>query len=394
MLKIRSYFIKYELYSLLPAALLLLVFPLTHIALFTKAFWGFDFTVLVQTLKYLFVFLLLFGFLLDLITRNFVTNKNLYLLCALILNILFVISIHLVKIGTVNSDIVINIKVITSLVSYFLIGYYLSFDLLYKYKWILFFVFAITLCLDFSRGNYDAFRLNRSLLVNKEMWSLYIQWADTVALFSLVLLGLFKQALIRLPLILGTILSLFVLNSRAALYTYVLSVIIWLGISFGRKAILGILAIVMTMAFTLFILKLNPRMIENGGNLLKGNSMNARSVMLQAGIDDIKENPITGLFLGQYEVKPYKSFGAYIHNYLSFYRQFGIFAFLIIIYFFMSVLRDIIWKKQSLELIPYVIMSVILSIFFRAYLYPYFWISFGAWYKVSINSSIASSRHF
>lgn len=367
--------------KILSFVLLICIFPLTHIGLFSKAFWGIDLTFIVQSGKYLGIFFLGIIFVSQAYLNKWYRSRYLLIFLFLVFNIFIVILYHSFKLKSLNSDTIINIKVITSMVSYFLIGLYYSKDFFRKYKNMLLSLFIMMAILVFSRANYDVFRLNRSLLVHKEMWGTYLQWADLFALFSFVLLGLYEKYLVKVLIIGISILSLFILNSRAALYSFTIVTITWLIISGGKKAIMLSAGVVVSFLLALFVLNLNPRMLERegrGGNLFKGNSMNARTIMLNAGIDDIKRNPLFGNFLGQYKVAPYNNFGAYIHNYLSFWRQFGLLGFALVGLMFWWVTRFFILTRSEGSLLPFVMMTLVLSFFFRSYLYPYFWLSYGA----------------
>src|SRR6056297_2487183 len=79
-------------------------------------------------------------------------------------------------------------------------------------------------------------------------------------------------------------------------------------------------------------------------DLEQDSSFNARQELFDKGVRAIKNHWYTGDLAGQTE---YGGLGSYIHNYLSLWRQFGLFAFMlfiILILFLIYRIFSILWK--------------------------------------------------
>lgn len=98
------------------------------------------------------------------------------------------------------------------------------------------------------------------------------------------------------------------------------------------------------------------------------------------GIKDILDNFIIGNYAGQLEVKGLTTqlsprWGGYMHNVLSFVRQFGLVGLIALL---LTVLVMLNWRhvQQYNAIIFYL---VIVSVFSRSYVFPYLWIILGLW---------------
>tara|TARA_Y100001968_G_C19128712_1_gene605597 strand:- start:4 stop:417 length:414 start_codon:yes stop_codon:yes gene_type:complete len=109
-----------------------------------------------------------------------------------------------------------------------------------------------------------------------------------------------------------------------------------------------------------------------------------REKQLSKGIEDIYDVWLLGSFMGDIE-KNFGKQGKYIHNYLSFWRQFGIVPFtiffLILLSNFLIIIKNWIFfkktKKPHIFLICFTIFSLLQIIFARAFVFPYIWLSIG-----------------
>jgi O-antigen ligase len=121
-------------------------------------------------------------------------------------------------------------------------------------------------------------------------------------------------------------------------------------------------------------------------------SLNSRILMLVSGFQDIRNNPFFGEFAGQ--VKEFGYISYYIHNFLSYWRQFGIVVFSILMFLIVSVVKYNIKilrnKSRKIELnnkeiyvmnmTLLIITSILLS---RSFNYPYIFLLLGVYSNVS-----------
>ena len=111
-------------------------------------------------------------------------------------------------------------------------------------------------------------------------------------------------------------------------------------------------------------------------------SQNMRQEHLSEGIEDLSNNWLLGSFMGDVQDNFGKS-GKYIHNYLSFWRQFGLVPF--IGFFIILVIKvssiSIIWLRDKKNdpvkqfLFCFTIFSLIEILIARSYICPYIWLS-------------------
>ena len=125
-------------------------------------------------------------------------------------------------------------------------------------------------------------------------------------------------------------------------------------------------------------------------------SANMRIEDLSRGIEDLSDNWILGTFMGDVE-NNFGDSGEYIHNYLSFWRQFGFIPFMILsgILIYNSSYIFYRWIKYKIPdstlnfLLYFTVFSMLLIITSRSYVFPYIWLSVGG-----ISSYIQSKKEF
>ena len=134
------------------------------------------------------------------------------------------------------------------------------------------------------------------------------------------------------------ILSAFILaclNSRSIFICYLVSLFIYLVLEKRYRVIL----IAITSVMALFIYSYfsdNQYFYKRYAAIINGtsSSLNQRMDQISHGSKDILENPIFGNFLGHLsaksEILDFNHFGNYMHTYLSYWRQFGVYAFVVI----------------------------------------------------------------
>lgn len=117
---------------------------------------------------------------------------------------------------------------------------------------------------------------------------------------------------------------LFMLGGRASFLAFTFVYIFWCFKYFKTSLLMVILMMVpllLVFSSSLFDLYLNSHIY----NLSEDKSVMVRDALFNRALQGIIENPIIGDYGGQMK---YGNKGGYMHNFLSYYRQFGLFAFL------------------------------------------------------------------
>ena len=225
---------------------------------------------------------------------------------------------------------------------------------------------------------------------------IYLMLADSFAIFSIFLLCLSNDIRKQTIIILISIVCLFALFSRASLYCFVIIAFLFL-YKENKKIFFAVF-----LSFFVFIyFSISNGIIEDWMlRLLVGGadaSYTMRAEDLNRGLSSLSDNWILGSFMGDVESN-FGNSGEYIHNYLSFWRQFGLVPFLTLVlillyqvsYIFSFWFRSKI-SNSTLNLLFYFTIFVLLEIITaRAYVFPYIWLSVSgiAIFKNSANKEI------
>jgi len=230
---------------------------------------------------------------------------------------------------------------------------------------------------------------------------------------SFVLLGLLYLSFINnkhIKFILMTILlvSLYLIKSRAIFYSFFIVYLIFIVRLLGvRNAFYLALSFIVTVIISLYFDLINiDRRMFGINQILSDSSFNERVEQFKYGISAIKNNWVWGEFAGQIVKHKvgYQSgmMGAYMHNFLSFWRQYGFIFFILFSfsYFYLLLKITLLWLKNSenrkLEFVYYLgLYYTILLLFFQGYNQPHVWFSMVLMYiciKDIIHNKVESFR--
>ena len=219
--------------------------------------------------------------------------------------------------------------------------------------------------------------------------AVYILLADAYMMLSVIVLTFQKNVFRKTLILLVAFLVMFALNSRAALFLFIL--VYALIYSLNHRKVLFLFLAFMTFIFMYF--NVYDLIMENASNRMfrffitgQDSSLTTRGSIFQDGFKELSYqfNWIIGDFLGDYD-KNNDSLGGYIHNYLSFLRQFGIIPF-----FIFSLLLLFLYAKLSLNyllnrknkilefLFVYTTIFFLQIIVARSFTSAYIWISLTA----------------
>jgi len=214
-----------------------------------------------------------------------------------------------------------------------------------------------------------------------------------VILSILVIFSIFKTIKIRTIVLFIAFCLLYIISSRASFYSFFLIYLLFLIKEYPFKYIVYLFLSFFIVLIVLFIsndINISGRMIgiRPNGNFQDG--IYERIMQFQYGINSIKENWFFGDYAGQALVYDtgYRSghIGAYMHNWLSFWRQYGLVFFTIftILYAYGLYYFTIKWKKSKdyiVDIIFYLSIFMLISLLFmRSYNNLFVWLVLGMMY--------------
>ena len=213
---------------------------------------------------------------------------------------------------------------------------------------------------------------------------IYLMLADSFAILSIFILCRLDNSKKELLLIVISSICLFALFSRASFYCFILTSIIFL----YKKNKVAMVSVITIAGIFLFVNLDNERFTDNRMiRMIFGSydlSQSMRENQLEKGLDSLSESWVLGDFMGDVE-DSFGEKGNYIHNYLSFWRQFGLIPFIILIITALSCYYKIFkywWKNKNIKGVPLFLFYIAIFtlseiIIARSFLYPYIWMSIG-----------------
>lgn len=352
-------------------------FGLKHLLSITSAFNGIDILLIEKSFKSLGIIFLLFFFIKEFIA-NKVNIKSAYLFLFLIY--IFIFAFKLSNYYFDESLVIFylkhNLNALLGSISFFLIGFFLPNKLNRLYIGILVSVLLLIFLYDLQFVSLKYRGLNLYLVDDTTQRANYLFWGDSFAMLSL--LSIFStRGWQRYLLILISFVGLSLMLSRSSLLSYSIALLVGLFTIRDYKALTSMFTLGLVGA--IFVVITNSKLRALSITNLNDSSLNARFEITKLGLLSIKENFITGDFLGQIRNpgEKYNKFGFYIHNYLSVWRQFGILSFLAFCFYFFQAIKSFIIKRKDSPYTGVVIYNLVSVVFFKAYLYPYFWLVAG-----------------
>lgn len=270
-----------------------------------------------------------------------------------------------------------NLSILLSSIVYFGLGLFFNIKLSHIQRNILFGVLAFILVFDaqfFNRSGLDL-----SLIEDNNLVGNYLMWGDTFSILSIVLISNLKGKL-RYIAIFICFLGVAFMLSRASLISFSLAILLVEAMKNNLKNnFIAVSALVVVIGgFIGFSDQFGINLRSFRIDLSKSTSLTIRLGILKDGLLSIQQNIFLGEFLGQLNnSSEYRGFGNYIHNYLSLWRQFGLFAFLIYIYYVFTACKNLIIKNEGNQYLGLITFLILESLFFRGYSFPHFWILAG-----------------
>jgi len=257
------------------------------------------------------------------------------------------------------------------------------------------------------------FNINYFTTLEYKASALRLLLSDPYVLISIIAIFInIKNKYLKIILFTLVLFLAYVLKSRATFYSLLVVYIFFIIKELGFKNffVLCLFALVSLVVLNnLNLITLDTRMF----GVLQGKSdgsLNERLLQFEYGLEAIKNNLIFGQYAGQIIIHEsgYRSgeMGAYMHNFLSYWRQFGIVFFILFVYLYLNatlrLLKEWIYNSNKINqtLFYLVLFFGIESLLFRSYSNTYVWFVLGIVYmyfntskkEFSENSNINSLK--
>lgn len=293
-----------------------------------------------------------------------------------------------------------NANVLYLMVMYYLLGRF-CFDYALKNMRVITIGFSILFACVMLNIDHGLGRIKMDFLDERKM-GLYLILGD---IFSLVAIAAFcsvKRNDAKVAISLFSLVALFYLNSRASLYVSLLVYVSYFSFIKLTNVIKYGFFFLATLLLILFIygdsaIESNERMFFGFGNAGEDLSLAGRNEMMDLGLDHILSNVIFGNYGGV--IQDVGVIGAYIHNAMSYWQQFGLFAFVIFVYLtlsnFISLFklalsnRDVFSRVDCQFVILGGFFSVLMVVFARSYAWYLVWLFIG--YSASVRELLYSA---
>lgn len=180
--------------------------------------------------------------------------------------------------------------------------------------------------------NVDPITVLINMKVSDERFSgMYLMMGDAFALWALLACAVVDSPRQRAVIFAVSVVCLLLIGTRTALYALVIVMPVVFRLSWIRTALAIAAVAFVAMSLSLWLAEtegLASRMLVS---VVTGedSSLNSRADQFAAGRNALFDHWLLGDYAGQ--VRDFGDFGAYLHNILSYWRQFGLFAFMLII---------------------------------------------------------------
>lgn len=215
----------------------------------------------------------------------------------------------------------------------------------------------------------------------------YLIYSDYFAVLALVVVFMKRNSIWLIGYVLVSIVVIYTLNSRSA-FVFLTLVLLFFGYLMNNKFYKYSLFLLLTGTIYWIYMYIDLDVLQHmrmfsiffGVDADVDGSAQARQHLVEINLKDIKNNWLIGNYGGQYEM--FGLAGAYIHNVLSFWRQFGLFTFMGILGLLgilgMRSFRIIKKRREEGYLLVLFTMYVALGIFLsKSYVYPTLWLLLG-----------------
>ena len=275
------------------------------------------------------------------------------------------------------------------IIIYFIMGFYFYklFKSEYYLKYYLFFAFFSSVGIIILYNSIDIYDVAEKQIN-------YLQIAEALVVILLVAHSAINKKINQYILFLLGIGSLYFINSRSSIAGYIITFMLLMFLKYSKKHFIALISVLSLFTATYLVdyaIKADAtsynRMFRIFVNTDNDNSLNARKQLHEQGMSRISEHTFTGDFKGQLE---YGGFGSYMHDIFSFWAQFGLVNFiliiLLIIFGYIIILKN--WQNNFYKnfTLIYFTYTVLLTIVAKAYIYNQIYLSFGLVLAMSLHT--------
>jgi hypothetical protein len=287
---------------------------------------------------------------------------------------------------------------------FFLIGFYLP--RFYKYRTLLIAILIALLFIIAIHVDFETMGIDKKNYVDTKFYGNYLFIGDATSIAALISIAFIRTVKFKVVFAIVSTVIIFYIGSRTSFLVFSATVFLFFIISFKPKFLFTSAIFVVATGVALNSIDLseleerNPRMFGVFVDLQGDSSIQGREELAFYGWKDITENFIMGKFGGQLSMVAgvqQTYWRGYIHNVLSYWRQFGLLA-LIITAGFAVKCYSTLWKHRSRRnqgmFALYFLVSVFLfieTLFSRSYTFSYSHIFFGL--TVAMSYSIVSNKN-
>lgn len=255
--------------------------------------------------------------------------------------------------------------------------------------------------------DYEFLGLNKREFVSGASQGIHLFLGDAFAITSLLTIALYKSPPIRLLIIIFSVIVIFFIGSRTSFAVFVFTVLLYQLLLFRIKLLpyylficLALVGYGSTLDFE-ELAETNKRMVGVFLDYEDDGSVQGRKQLSEKGWEDIRANPIFGRFGGQRDsglmFNKYE-WNSYMHSVFSYWRQFGILIFSLIIYLYFrlgSGVAAMIESRNTPAFRVYFLLSVFIlveSFFSRSYAFTVTHILFGMAVSVYLKNPTGVSK--
>ncbi|ENM5731179.1 O-antigen ligase family protein [Vibrio mimicus] len=252
---------------------------------------------------------------------------------------------------------------------------------------ITFWMYSLSVILIFFNAT-SSLTLDFSKIPENSSIGMYLVLGDLFSIISLYLIVNANNDNNKVILFIFSVCALILINSRSSLFVFIISAFVYFCLFLeNNKAVIFklIFASVVFIGLLLFIREdfLDSFQSTRIFTLVSGQfdkSTYERDLLYEYGISSIKSSFFTGDLASQIE---FSNIGGYIHNILSYWRQFGLLVFLFIVV--MSIFSMFSFYKNKKHQYFSMALFVILSLFVsRSFIVPYIWYFIGLYLRKKI----------
>lgn len=289
----------------------------------------------------------------------------------------------------------------------YLIGHTLAFAVGYSLRGLGRFkpliVFGFVLLVVNALGNIDSTTSQLNLEVKDEdSKGIYIMLGDSFGLWALITCAVVESRRERATLVVAAVVILALLNSRTSLYAFLVTIPFIFRMSLARIAIL-ILVMVAGIWGVLALLEGQEGLIDRMFmSVITGedSSINSRMLQFEIGLDRLADRWFLGDYAG--DVREFGGFGFYLHNMLSYWQQFGLLPFLLLLLLWGRAMQrarrcfasDAAWADPDLRFFVLGLVFFGFEILFsRSYAFPLQWLILGQSAALAVNPRYRVAAH-